>query len=237
VVESYDELLKKYGKLPNAWLAFAPIVVPIILLALGSIAVFPGDPFGTGFFKSLFVFFGVPVNALFIGFFLSLLLLPRLNEEVLTNWIGEALKSASVILLVTGAGGSLGAVLKVTKIGDYLGQSLATWSIGILLPFIIAAAIKTAQGSSTVSLVTTSTILMPLLPSLGLDSELARAFVVAAIGAGSMVVSHANDSYFWVVSQFGSMKVNSAYKAQTVATLIEGAVTAVFILAASWIFL
>jgi GntP family gluconate:H+ symporter len=109
---------------------------------------------------------------------------------------------------------------------------LQTLNIGIFLPFIIAAALKTAQGSSTVSLVTTSALLLPLLPALGLDSEMGKVLTVMAIGAGAMTVSHANDSYFWVVSQFGGMDVKTAYKTQTVATLLQGiaTITTVFVL-------
>jgi GntP family gluconate:H+ symporter len=234
-IESYEDLLKKYGRLPSAWMSFAPIVVPILLMALGSIAKFPGDPFGAGTVKAVLTFLGTPVNALFIGFFFSLLLLPKLNEETLTDWVSESLKSAAIILLVTGAGGALGAVLKATKIGDYLGQSLSGWNLGIFLPFIVAAALKTAQGSSTVALVTTSSLLAPLLPALGFQSDIARTLVVMAVGAGAMTVSHANDSFFWVVSQFGNMKVNDAYKAQTIATLIQGIVTIAFIAVLSWL--
>jgi GntP family gluconate:H+ symporter len=109
---------------------------------------------------------------------------------------------------------------------------LQSFNAGIFLPFIIAAALKTAQGSSTVSLITTSAIVFPLLASLGLDNELGKTLVVLAIGAGAMTVSQANDSYFWVVSQFGGMDVKTAYKTQTVATLVQGvvAIAMVFVL-------
>ncbi|EMT38837.1 predicted D-glycerate permease [Thermoanaerobacter thermohydrosulfuricus] len=229
---SYEEVLKKYGKLPDAWKSFAPIVVPIILMALGSIAKFPGEPFGEGFFDKLFVFLGTPVNALLIGMFFAFLLLPNLSSETLNSWIVEAIKDSATILIITGAGGSLGNVIKEIGVGDYLGQTLSGLNLGMFLPFIIAAAIKTAQGSSTVSLITTSALMLPLLPSLGFTSDIAKALVVAAIGAGAMTVSHANDSYFWVVSQFGGIDVKTAYKTQTVATLIMGivAIITVFIL-------
>lgn len=235
--QSYEELLKSYGKLPGTFKSFAPILMPIVAMALGSIAAFPGNPFGNGAFKAWMVFLGTPVNALFVGFFFSLLLLQKFNEETLSGWVNEALKSAAIILLVTGAGGALGAILKATKIGDYLGASLAAYHIGIFLPFIIAAALKTAQGSSTVALVTTSALLAPLLPTLGFTSDIAKVLVVMAIGAGSMTVSHANDSYFWVVSQFGGMKVNDAYKAQTMATLVQGLVTILFVFVLSLVLL
>jgi GntP family gluconate:H+ symporter len=100
-------------------------------------------------------------------------------------------------------------------------------SIGIWLPIVIAAGLKTAQGSSTVSLITTAGLVLPLLPALGLDSAVAKPLVVVAIGAGSMVVSHANDSYFWVVTQFSNMSVNQGYRLQTLGTLVEGIAAAI----------
>ncbi len=222
---SYDDLLKQYGKLPGAWMSFAPIVVPILLIALSSIANFPSNPFGAGAVKTILSFLGTPVTALLIGVGLAFLLVPKVNAGMTGGWISTALKDAAVILIITGAGGSLGAVLKATPMGAYIGETLKSYQVGIFLPFIIAAALKTAQGSSTVALVTTSAIVAPLLPSMGLDGELARVLVVMAIGAGSMVVSHANDSYFWVVSQFSNMDVSTAYKTQTFGTLVEGLVT------------
>jgi len=104
---------------------------------------------------------------------------------------------------------------------DFLGTTMSGWNLGIFLPFIIAAAIKTAQGSSTVSIITTSSIMAPLMAGLGLNPAL----TVLAIGAGAMTVSHANDSYFWVVSQFSDMKVSVAYRAYTSATLVLGVVS------------
>jgi GntP family gluconate:H+ symporter len=115
-------------------------------------------------------------------------------------------------------------MLAATKIGDYLGQSLAQFNLGIFLPFVIAAALKTAQGSSTVSLITTSTIVFPLLGSLGLASPMGAVLATMAVGCGSMIVSHANDSYFWVVSQFSGLSVSTAYRTQTMATLVQGLV-------------
>ena len=103
-----------------------------------------------------------------------------------------------------------------------------------LLPFVIAAGIKTAQGSSTVSIITTAGLMAPLLTPLGLDSETAKALVVVAIGGGAMVVSHANDSFFWVVTQFSNMSPETGYKLQTLGTLVQGTVAglAVWITAA-----
>lgn len=214
-----------FEKLPSPLLAFMPIVLPILLLTLGSIANLPMAPFGSGAIKDILAFVGVPVNALIIGVLASFALLPNFKEETLTGWIGEGLKGAAVIIMITGAGGALGQVLRATPITEYLGETLSNLNIGILVPFIIAAALKTAQGSSTVALVTTAAIVAPILGPLGLTTTVAKALTVMSIGAGAMTVSHANDSYFWVVAQFSGMDVKTAYKTQTVATLLQGLVT------------
>jgi GntP family gluconate:H+ symporter len=185
----------------------------------------------------VFVFLGNPANALFVGVLFASLLLPKWNEETLSGWVGEGVKNAGEILIITGAGGALGAVLKASGIGDYLGASLQTLSLGIFVPFIIAAALKTAQGSSTTALVVTSTIMYPLLASLGLDSEMGKVLTVMAIGAGALTVSHANDSFFWVVSRFSQMDVPTSYKAYTMATLVQGLVTIGIVAIMSVIFL
>lgn len=225
----YEVIKQSYGKLPGTFKAFAPILIPIILITLGSIANFPTHPFGEAGLFTVFAFLGKPINALMIGFFFALALLPKFDKSTLTGWIGDGLNDAAQIIMITGAGGAFGTILKATPIGDYLGSSLSTLSIGILVPFIIAAALKTAQGSSTVALVTTSALIAPLLPALGLATVLGKVLTVMAIGAGAMTVSHANDSFFWVVTEFSGMDVKTGYRAQTLATLVQGLVTIVLV--------
>jgi len=227
--ETYEQLRAKFTALPSALKSFAPLIAPILLIALSSIANFPTLPFGEGNTKLFLNFVGTPVTALFIGVGLCMLLVRKLNEDVLSGWVSHALKDAAIILIITGAGGSLGRMLSATPIVAYLGEMLAQYQMGIFLPFIISAAIKTAQGSSTVAIVTTSALINPLAPALGFDAEMARILVVMAIGAGSMVVSHANDSYFWVVTQFSGMDVPLGLKTQTIATLIQGLVAIAWI--------
>jgi GntP family gluconate:H+ symporter len=105
-------------------------------------------------------------------------------------------------------------------------------AIGIFFPFILAAILKTAQGSSTVAITTTAGIMAPLMGVLGLGTPVLATLTVMAIGAGAMTVSHANDSYFWVVTNFGALKPEQGYKTQTMVTLVEGiaAMIGVFIL-------
>ncbi|WP_394559071.1 GntP family permease [Aquipseudomonas alcaligenes] len=221
--EDFAELKARYGKLPTAFQAFAPIFVPILLICLGSIAVFPSKPLGEGFVLTALTFLGQPVVALLVGLALACTLLKSEDKrKEFHDHVVEGLVQAAPILLITGAGGAFGAILKVTPLGDYLGSTLSALGIGLFMPFVVAAALKSAQGSTTVALVTTSALVAPMLGQLGLDSEMGRVLTVMAIGAGAMTVSHANDSFFWVVTQFSRMPVAVAYRAQTVATLIQG---------------
>ena len=119
--------------------------------------------------------------ALLVGMFACIPLVPKLNEEVMSGWVGTGLKDSAAIIMITAAGGSLGALLAASKIADYLGSSLSTLNLGIFLPFLIAAALKTAQGSSTVALITTSAIVYPLLGTLGLASPMGAVLATMAL--------------------------------------------------------
>lgn len=209
---------------PSTVKAVMPILVPILLIILQSIAKMPSQPFGESGFVTWLIFFGQPVTALLIGLGLSFFLPAKFDMEMLgaTGWVGESVIAAASIILITGAGGAFGKILQESGIATVIGDSLATTNLGVFLPFVIAAGIKTAQGSSTVAIITTAGIVAPLLTSLGLDAEIAKALVVISIGAGSMVVSHANDSYFWVVTQFSGLNLNQGYRLQTLGTLVEG---------------
>lgn len=216
-----EEKQKHY---PSVLSSFAPIVVPVILIALKSIADYPSKPFGTGGFQSFVSFIGNPNIALLIGVFLAFLTVKKLTGEVMHDWVALGLQNAGLIILITGAGGSLGSVIRETPIADYLTTSLSDLQLGVFLPFLLAAALKTAQGSSTVAIITTAGIVSPLLGALGLAGGIGPALTVLAIGAGAMTVSHANDSYFWVVAQFSDMEVSQAYRLQTLGTLVTGIV-------------
>jgi gluconate:H+ symporter, GntP family len=174
---------------------------------------------------------------LLIGFLLSMLLFPKFNKETLTGWIGDGISAAAPILLITGAGGAFGTILKEVQIGEIIGNLLAGYQLGIFLPFIIAAAFKTAQGSSTVALIATSALIAPLLSTIGLDSLNGKVLAVMATGAGAMTISHANDSYFWVVTQFSGMDVKTGLKTHTMGTLIQGVSSIIFIYLLTLIFL
>jgi GntP family gluconate:H+ symporter len=139
-----------------------------------------------------------------------------------SGWVGDALKSGAIIILITGAGGAFGKMIQASDINSIIETHASSINIGLFLPFILAAIIKTAQGSSTVAIITTASIIMPMLASLGLDDTSSKALVVVAIGAGASLVSHANDSYFWVVTQMTGMKVSEGYKLHSMGTVVLG---------------
>lgn len=149
-----------------------------------------------------------------------------------SGWMGEAIIGAAAIIIITGCGGAFGQVLQNSGIGDVIKTNLSgAKSLSILLPVIIAASLKTAQGSGTVAIITGASLMAPLMNALGMDSATGRAMVVVALGAGGMIASHANDSYFWVVTQMSGMSVNQGYKLQTLGTMTVGIVSS----AAVWL--
>jgi GntP family gluconate:H+ symporter len=224
-----EEIIERLKTAPSALKSAIPIFVPIILIVIKSLLTSVGGFINNDYdsfnliIKILF-FLGEPFIALLIGCILSISLPEKLNYSMFSSsgWIGKALVGASSILLITGAGGIFGQVLRDSGIATTSGEVLSTVHISIWLPFLLAAAIKTAQGSSTVSLVTTASILAPMMISLGFETELQKALVVIAIGAGSAVVSHANDSFFWVVTRLSGMDVKMGYRFHTLGTLILG---------------
>jgi GntP family gluconate:H+ symporter len=219
--KSYEEIVAGYGTLPNSFISLAPIIVPILLMALGSIASMAK---WTGFLFQICSFLGTPIIALGVGVLFAVWQLAVVNKlDKFYEITNETLRVTGPILFITAAGGVLGRVIASTDIVRFItanAKALAT--IGIFFPFLLSAILKTAQGSSTVALTTTAGIVAPLLGALGLDSPGRVALTVIAIGAGAMTVSHANDSYFWVVTNFGGMTPEQGYKTQTTATLIEG---------------
>ena len=224
------EISLKLTEAPGAIKSSVPIFVPISLIILKSLV----NAFGKNLYGNIveFIsFIGEPMIALLIGVFLSLLLPKKLNLNMLSTsgWVGNSLKDAAAIILITGAGGIFGKVLQNSGIAKVVGDTLSNAHLSIWLPFFLAAAIKTAQGSSTVSLITTASIMMPMMNTLGFVTEIEKVFVVIAIGAGSAVFSHANDSFFWVVTQLSGIDIKSGYRLYSLGTFVLGTSAAVIV--------
>lgn len=211
--------------LPGITAALMPIMLPIILMALGTL------PTRNPLLKEIISTLSNPSVALFVGGLLGLPLLIRYTETSLWQQLQKSGQQALPIILITAMGGALGKVLQQLPLGDYLSALPFTKSLGLLVPFLLAALIKTAQGSSTVAILTASAIAFPLLPALGMDSEIGKVWGILAIGTGAMTVSHANDSYFWIVSQVGRIEPKKALRTHTLATLLQGILGILLLLA------
>jgi GntP family gluconate:H+ symporter len=231
VVKTYEELVAEYGRLPGGWNAVAPILVPILLMALSSVLAMMK---ATGTAADVAAFLGTPIIALAVGAIFAVIQLNGAGKmKEFYNLTNDTLKTVGPILFVTAAGGVLGKVIASSDMVNYISSHASALSaMGIFFPFLLSAILKSAQGSSTVALTTTAGIVAPLLPALGLDSPARAALCCMAIGAGAMTVSHANDSFFWVVTNFGAMTPERGYKAWTLNTLVLGvaAVAEIFIL-------
>lgn len=202
--------------LPGLSWAIAPILLPILLMSLGNI------PLPIGVFKSILVILSKPHWAMCAGGLIAWNLVVKETWNQQLTYVQKSIQQALPIVAITAMGGTLGNILQYVPLTTYLERLAMIDSLGIAIPFLLAAFLKTAQGSSTVAILTASAIVYPLLPLLELDSEMGKIWGILAIGTGAMTVSHANDSYFWIVSQVGGLEPRKALRTHTLATLIQG---------------
>jgi len=221
-IETADEPGEERFAGPKASLAFLPVVIPILLMALRSILVF--DKNKTGVLTDVFNIVGDPAIALAVGVLIAIAT-GKNSKYSLAFQLSAAVEKAGGILVIIGAGGAFGAVLAATHIGDHFSEKLDLKMLGIFFPFLLTSLIKTAQGSSTVAIITASSIVLPLLPVLGLASENGKLLAVLAMGAGSMMISHSNDAYFWVISKFSDIDTRTMLRVHSIASILMGLVT------------
>ena len=219
-----DEKQIKKEDRPSFTASLLPILIPLTLIILASIANYPSKPLGEGALIKLILFLGTPVIALLIGAVLSFTLPKKFDRKLLssTGWIGDSILLAAPVILITGAGAVFGKMLQNSGVGDLVTSSMSDANWGIFLPFLIAFGLKTAQGSTTVAMITTASIIAPIMGPLGLDTEAMKVFTTVAIGAGALAISHANDSGFWVVTQLSGMTTKQGNLSHSLGTLIAG---------------
>ena len=202
--------------------SFLPVIVPILLISTSTIIKYPKLDINKLPFLKIFEIIGKPEIALLIGFIITLIFLKKDEIQSTPQWIIKSLKNSFEILLITGAGGALGYIIRESGIIDNLNLNIATGLASIFSVFILATIIKTIQGSSTVAIVTTCAITAPILQSIGMTSELEKVILIISIGSGAMTISHVNDSYFWVVTKYSNIEMNDVLKYFSSATLIQG---------------
>ncbi len=229
-----EKLPIKDADLPSPALSFLPIIVPIALISLKSVVLLYPD-MALPFVLNLIKFVGEPITALIAGLGLTLPLFRKIEKEKLNQLFDEAIEKAGPILIVTAAGGAFGEIIRTLELGKVYGAALAAGGWGLLVPFGLAAIFKTAQGSSTVAVVSTASLVAPLLAALGLAGPDGALLALLAMGAGSMVTSHANDSYFWVISRFGNLNVSVTLRAFTPASALMGGTALLVIYVMKWL--
>jgi GntP family gluconate:H+ symporter len=218
--------------LPSLQRSLLPLLIPILLIALGSVLKLATGSEGA---LSYMLWFCDPTVALALGC-IPALLLPSIVSK--TEWIADGLGLAGPILIITGLGGAFGAILKASSLADdvagWVGDAPLSATALLCLGWAVAALMKSAQGSSTGALVISSGIIAPLLPLAGFDSATELALMTLAIGGGAMTVSHANDSYFWVVTRFSGIAVADAYRSYTPLTAVMGGTVLAMVVVLSW---
>jgi GntP family gluconate:H+ symporter len=219
------------GELPTTWRAYAPIIVPLALIAGQSVtaAMLPREHI----VNDAMVFLGWPVVALGIGVLLAYWNTNRSQAEARTGeWIENALRTSAMIIMVTGLGGALSQILRQTPAVDAIAQGVAGVGFpAIFLPFILGVVGNMITGSTTVGVITAASVVAPMMSTLGLSPEA----TMLAGAAGSMIVKYPNSSYFWVCTSLSRMSLRSALIAYGGVTFVGG-IAAMSTVYALWAF-
>jgi GntP family gluconate:H+ symporter len=212
----------EHGHLSTTWLAVA---VPLALLIVQAIAQMPTEPLGKGGGREFYTGISHPLFLLVLALALALLLSGRWQPSNLadTSW--------APLLLTVGAAGGFARVLDETGMAELLAEDVLDPRLGLVVPFLAAAIVKTMQGNSLSAVLTAAGMVEPMLPALGLDSVAGRALSAAAVGAGSIAICHVNDPFFWIAAHMAKLSPAQALGTISLGSLVI-AVTALFVLAA-----
>ena len=191
--------------LPGGLISFAPIVVAVVLILTNTVSA------SLNITNPLIAVVGNPIVAVLIGVLIAIYgLTQSVEKDKVIKILEDSLADAGLIICITGAGGALGEVLRASGIGNYVATLIASSNFpAILVPMIMGTLLKISQGSGTVSMITTASILAPMISGLGLSPII----TTLAICVGPMIASTINDSYFWVVTRFSAMDVEVGTKA------------------------
>ena len=218
---------------PSLMLSILPVIVPLLMISLASIVASI-----TGNVPDWIAFQGNKNIAMGTGAVLAIYLwrkTQKLNSKDLWESIAKPLEIAGIIILITSAGGAYGAMIKHSGIGDAISLTTAGFNVNyILLAWMIAAAMKIAQGSGTVSMIATAAIMAALI---GPNEQLPYhpVYILLSIGFGSLFISWMNDSGFWVVARMSGFTEREALQTWTVLLGILALVGLFQVLLMSWI--
>ena len=206
------------AELPSTWGAYAPILIPLTLIAGQSIAalMLPDDHL----LNRLMLYLGWPVVALGIGILLAYRQTTSEQVEVrVGTWVEEALRTSAMIIMVTGLGGALSQILRNTPAVEAIAETTAAVGLpAIFLPFVLGVVGNMITGSTTVGVITAACVAAPMMDRLGLTPEA----TMLAGAAGSMIIKYVNSSYFWVCMSLSRMSLKAALVSYGGVTFVNG---------------
>ncbi len=196
---------KMTGRIP----AYSPIIIPVAFIFT--------DVFTD---LALFDIIGEPDMALLIGVIISFLFASwQFGLENARNWIEKAIKRSGVVILDMCGGGALGATLAMTGVGGEMGRLLTVMPLpAIVVPFLIAVAIQSVQGSRVVTMLVAPSIVIPLVPELGMPPEI----VLFSMASGTFLISHFNDPFFWIYKDLAELETSEVLKSYTLGGALMG---------------
>ncbi|WP_214779639.1 MULTISPECIES: gluconate:H+ symporter [unclassified Exiguobacterium] len=210
-------------ELPSFKMILSLILIPLVLILANTLSAVLLDEGNA--VRDFLTFLGHPFVALTIATLLTFVFLGTrrgYSRDEVQEIATKALEPAGIIILVTGAGGVFKQVLIDSGVGDVLGEMMAGSPLpAIVLAFLIATVVRVAQGSATVSMVTAAGLITPLLEIQNITGA-ALGLIVIAIASGATVLSHVNDSGFWLVNRYFGLDVKDTLKSWTIMETIIG---------------
>lgn len=227
------------SQLPSLLVALLPVLVPIIFITLDAsfTAILKANPQASipKTIVLLLKFLGDKNIAIIIGGILALMVIKKYKKENLSAFIQNALMSGGGIILITAAGGAFGGMIQQTGISAEIGLLTANYQMALIpMAFFIAALIRTAQGSATVALITTSGVLAGMATNTHLSFN--PVYIGLAIGCGSKIFMWMNDPGFWILSKLSNLTEKEVLKTISPLLVVMGFTGLVVILIAAKLF-
>jgi GntP family gluconate:H+ symporter len=222
VLESDHASEKRSGGSP--FVLLLATAIPLLMLMVQSIGEIPSEPFGGGPARERIIGVGRPLILFLVGVGIMAIGHLRQSRKLLidSGWSERVLGDVAGVVMIVGATGGLQRLCQETGMATLLGERLLALPAGLLVPFLIAAVIKSLQGSSLVAAIAAAGMVQPMLMPLGIGDETGKALATLAVGAGAMTISHVNDEYFWLVAAGAGLSPLRAVAAVTVGTLLQG---------------
>ena len=207
-----DLMIKTDKKLPSTFISYAALLVPILLICFNSFGTMGANPLIPPEARPFFGFIGHPIVALGIGVLVAFCLdTTALSRDQINKWFTKSIDTSAFIILATGTAGSYGFILRVSGVGEFMGNAIAATALpAIFIPFFVTLLLVLSNGSATVSLITGSAIMYPMLPGMA-AAGVSPLMVAMALTAGASFFYHVNASHYWVVVKSANLSMKEGF--------------------------